>query len=1035
MKIKNLIFLLLFAIAGNIFTVSGAVSVSGRGYTATAVITGNGSNRGVVLQKGKIFKLESSGKLYTFYVFDNKGNCAIKLESDIPAGKHAVAIQFERVHEQAQGQDGYRAILNINGKRTADYERTPLALPSAASDLTIGKNFKGKVSAVKEHSRLMTDGEIRQACGINPSDLWQKSVSDQYLENSELIMGIKSGSGTGNPLLGVYDKKAGQLLIPAGGIDWELQYRDSNGIFRYINSSAFKYSPVKITSEGSRHTVDIVWHNDMFQVKNSWKMENGRIESAMSVKILKNGTILEKISFPALRVKKLASKNFALIPKFSGIVVPDPTVNMFYRAPYPGGNASMQLTALYNDLGTGVYLSREDASGSVKELAFSGGGGFYDAVWSVAVPRGINEITLPGKGAVERYNGSWFEAGQIYKKFVRTAPWWIDEIPRKDTPEWFMNMPLWLVGFDINSIGTVSALENMKNFYEVPFALETGLLCNLKGKWRFGPDFKYKDGFLNHLDKIHALGIPVGPYYNSRLCYAGESAEIENNYSTTGKLYAVKDEAGRERQENYGRIGMHSVMCPACSKWQKQLYDNVERLAAGKVKFIYHDQLPCGRGFPCFDSSHDHLVNDPEGWLKKGHWITYNRIMTELRKKYPELAHTGEDASETYLRCLDGFMCWRFGMPGHVPLFQSIYAPRIQFVGRGGDSHSVSGTYESFFPKFGEQLVFNEQIGWLSVQDVPYPSPRRNYIKKLAHLRMAAVNFLNSSEMLAPLKFRTAPATLSCRWGVAALEDVTTDKILHAVWQHTDGRKMIIFLNTVDEKQSVEPLIAFGFKNVTILRENGSTVERLSGKSPEKVELLPYGVEFWIFDTAEKDKDVDSLASMLKKTSGIMQGSRGPLIQQRQDFTKCEMRDAVKEPMYARYAQWMLFAYRATGKGLNHDPGSRYKPLTYNWIAAQDGAVISYGLPFIGKHPDYLEIELATDQKGVTVQFCDIGHDRTDTVIAEIKPTPGKWFEFKKYRVKWRNTYERPQIVIRVKGGSCNIGAWQSFDKKITVNQ
>ena len=136
--------------------------------------------------------------------------------------------------------------------------------------------------------------------------------------------------------------------------------------------------------------------------------------------------------------------------------------------------------------------------------------------------------------------------------------------------------------------------------------------------------------------------------------------------------------------------------------------------------------------------------------------------------------------------------------------------------------------------------------------------------------------------------------------------------------------------------------------------------------------------------------------------------------------------------MYARYAQWMLFAYRAAGKGLNHDPGSRYKPLTYNWIAAQDGAVISYGLPFIGKHPDYLEIELATDQKGVTVQFCDIGHDRTDTVLAEIKPTPGKWFEFKKYRVKWRNTYERPQIVIRVKGGSCNIGAWQSFDKKTT---
>lgn len=1021
----------IFAVVyGMLCPLSGAVQISNRGYTATAIVADTGNQNGIVLQKGNVFKLEKHNRRYILSLFDAKGNCAIKLESDAPSGRNAVAVQLERVHEQAQGQDGYRAILNINGKRVADYERTPLALPSSNHNLTIGSAFKNKVSKINEQPRLLTGGEIRHLGGVNPDTRWKKNASGKYLETSQLIMGLNTGAGKGSPLLGVYDKLSGQLLIPAGGMDWELQYRDKDGIFRYIDSSAFKFPPVKITAANRKYTIDTVWENEMFQVKNRWQLENGRITSEMSVKTVTPETILERISFPVLRVNKLAGKNFAVIPKFSGVVRNDPTVNMFHRAPYPGGQATMQMTALYNDRGDGVYMAREDGSGQVKELTFSGGSGFYDAVWSVAVPRNCAEIKLPGQGVVERYKGNWFEAGQIYKKFIRTTPWWIEEIPRKDSPQWFMNMPLWLVGYDIDSIGTVRTLEEMRNFYEVPFALETGLLYNKKGKWRFGPDFYYKKNFLNHLDKIQALGIPVGPYYNSRLCYAGETADEENDYSKTGKLYAVKDEYGRERQENYGRTGLHSVMCPASSQWQQQLYDNIARLAAGKVDFIYHDQLPCGRGFPCFDTTHNHLVNDPEGWLKKGHWITYGRIMDELRKKYPQLAHTGEDAAETYLRCLDGFMVWRFGQPGHVPLFQSVYAPRIQFVGRGGDSHTVPGTYESFFPKFGEQLVFNEQIGWLAVQDIPYPSPRRNYIKKLAHLRLAAVNFLNSAEMLAPLKFRTPPETMRCRWGVSELDNVTSDKILHGVWRHTDGRVMIIFLNTVNEKQSVSPLIAFNFKNVTVCRENGRKVEKFTGKTPEKVELLPYGAEFWIFDASENDADVRKLTESLKKTAGIMAEDRGPMIQQRQNFGKFEMRGAVKEPMYAKYAQWMIFAYRATGKGLNHDGNSRFIEWNRNWIAAQDGAVISYGGAFIGKNPDYLEIELATDQKDVKVQFCDIGHDRADVVLAEINPEPGEWFEFKKYRVKWRKTYERPWIVIRVKGGACNIGAWQSFEKK-----
>jgi hypothetical protein len=402
-----------------------------------------------------------------------------------------------------------------------------------------------------------------------------------------------------------------------------------------------------------------------------------------------------------------------------------------------------------------------------------------------------------------------------------------------------------------------------------------------------------------------------------------------------------------------------------------------------------------------------------------------------LRAKYPNLAHTGEDASEATMHLIDGFMVWRFGKPGHVPLFQSIFAPRIQFVGRGGDNHGVSGSYESFFPKYGEQLVYNEQIGWTAIEDIRYPSPRRNYLKKLAHLRQGAVDFLIGAEMLKPLNFRNKLEMMRCRWGVDEIKTVTTPKVLHGVWRNVDGRVMIIFLNTVNAKQTVSPLIGFPFGSLTVLRENGITAERFGKIVPGEVVLEPYGVEFWIFDAKADDSDVAKLKKTLAYTAKIMDGERGTLIQQRIDpkqLAKFELIQARKTPLYAKDAQWMLFAYRANGKAFNSDPRSIDAHLRNNWIAARAGSVISYGGTFVGDDAEGIWIEVAADKPGAKIQFFDIGKDSTDQVLAEVIPEPGEWFEFRKYKVKWlKKPVERPWMVIRVSGADCNIGAWQAW--------
>ena len=654
-----------------------------------------------------------------------------------------------------------------------------------------------------------------------------------------------------------------------------------------------------------------------------------------------------------------------------------------------------------------------------------------DAAWNVAVPRGTRDLTLPGKGVLEVYDGRWFEAGQIYKRFVRTAPWWIEEIPRKNSPEWFMKNPFWLGNFDFfNEPGVVSVFQQAREFFGVTFPVVTGLLTSPNGTWHYGPDFIIKPGYLKHKKEINAAGVRIGTYYNCRLFYAGEDADKLFDYTKTGEPNAVKDEYGRQRFEYYGE--KDTVMCPASPEWQQRLYRNISNIASQGVEVIYHDQLPCSTPYACSADNHGHAVVDPKAWLVKGHWQTYGRVMTELRKQYPDVAHTGEDASEPFLNCIDGFMVWRFGRPGHVPLFQSVFAPRIQFLGRGCDVNGVPGTYESFFPKYGEQLVFNEQIGLPHMDTIRYPSPRRNYLKKLAHLRLASVDFFIASEMMAPLKFRSKPQTMRCQWGVDELDSVTSDKILHCVWRNIDGRKMIIFLNTVNEEQTVEPLIKFDYKNMTACRETGEKVQKYGKTLPEKVTLAPYGVEFWFFDVKDDDADVKKVSEKLLFTAPLMDGDRWHLQQLGQDFSKNAETDAVSAPLYAKDVQWYLFAYRTERKTLGYLPNSREKDWAGGWMSASDGAVIYYGKAFIGEDPEGIEIDLACDQPGVKVEFVDIHKNYYDVVLAEVTPDAGEWFAFKKYRVKWKNktTNPRPHMVVRVKGGTCRIRSWQVYGKE-----
>ena len=1018
----SILSVILFTVAG-ILPVAGTepAAVTEKGYSSVVMMPSGGFN-GMLFSKKGVLELSAKGKLVKLSVFDKAGKVAAELSADAAfvRGKNIpVTVIMERILEVAQGKDGFRVVLCINGNRIVEKDCNTLKMNMGKIAPAAGKNI-----VFSEYSHAMKADGLRRTAGITFNTKWQPDSKKCFLiETDDIIMAFRKGSGRGNPFAGAFNKNTGSMLLVDGGLDWVVQYSDADGNCFAAGPDFFNYDEVQINSGNGKYQLQVNWFNNDFKVVQNISITGGRIETDLKVDCTGNTAILKKIAFPRWCLPKMPGRDKAVLPIFSGIESPNPTAGLLQSAVWPNGHSSMQMAALYNDAGNGIYLAFEDPTGTIKEQRFIGAGGIFDAQWIMDAAQGKKSIAVPGKGVLELYKGDWYEAGQLYKKFARTAPWWIEEIPRRDTPEWFRKNPLWIQGVVMRD-HTAETFRYLQEYFEVPTAFVAGLLENTNGRWRFGPNFQIRDLVKNSLKDVRASGVRVGPYFNARLCYAGDEADKENNFSKVFKNYAVLDENGQLRTGNYGATGLHAVMCPACPQWQEHLYNNIAKIAAGGVDYIYHDQLPCSTPFSCWNNKHGHALNDPSSWLAGGHWQTYAKVKGELSKRYPDLAHTGEDASDAFLKCIDGFMVWRFGRSGHVPLFQSVYAPRIQFVGRGCDGHNIAGSYESFFPKYAEQLIFGEQIGWMTIDTIRYPSPRRAYLKKLALLRYAIADFMNSAEMQKPLRFNGKNETMKTMWGVDDINMNTTDKILHSVWKHTDGRELIMFINTANEVQSVRPLYDTAGKKVFVTGETFSAPQEISS-IPEKITLQPYAAEFYLTGFNSSDPMIGDVQNAMIKGKDAMNSDRGLLIQLKQNFATDHMLNALRQDLQARDASWMVLATRNVTNNLGYHTNPR-RNMYGNWIAAKDGAVIYYGQVYFGDDPATVDCTLATDMQGVKVQLIDITEDSPDFLLAEFSPEAGKWFDFRKYTVPLkRKVTGRRRVIFRVSGGECNFKSWR----------
>jgi len=657
--------------------------------------------------------------------------------------------------------------------------------------------------------------------------------------NSQMaLLTVSKGGATNPPIIDIFDRTSQHGLLAGRSFGWRLKVGKQE-IFDHTHG--ISYSVHDFSVVGNECSFTVLWQLDGLAVTGKFHLQGNRLGATLSA--TSPDAPITEYTFPKLVLNHLKGKqDTAVLPFRSGTLYPEFSKGGSLDGVYPNADITMPFMGYYDEQGNGIYVAWEDPSCCRKEVRFSGKQGQVEVSYTSSV--GIkdsnlgNYFAMPGEAVLECYQGDWFSAGQIYKRFLQTKSDWYPQHPRLDTPEWFRNTPLIIL-----MARNKNAFPYLRDYFELPFVINCS---NPPGS----------------MDMLRQHDVRLKTYTNIRLWKyfppisdksPKEQYDLYKGYqdSPEAKANAILLEDGSILQETFSNFPW-TVGCPSAEGWQEQLRQTVTKFASQPELWsaIYHDQLDSTSKL-CYSSSHGHLIGDPCAWIRG-----YRQFLTwfaSQRKLYPELSHDGEDFSEAYARWTDGFMAWRFVQTNQVPLVQSLYAGgRVQFTGRSfGGGEDLNN--EAWLCKIASQLVYGEQLGWFPVSDILKASPRRVFVKKLCHLRYELLGYFNDSDMLPPLHFQETMPMMHTRWGDLsnAAQAVETPQVLHSVWQRSDGNCLAIFVNTANSAITLHPDLTLS-GTLRVCREGSDKFDVCKTSQAPELTLPPYACEVWFIgdDTA-----------------------------------------------------------------------------------------------------------------------------------------------------------------------------------------
>jgi hypothetical protein len=718
---------------------------------------------------------------------------------------------------------------------------------------------------------------IREGEDVTPTSRWVAESGLKILETPGLRVALALAPGKCE-LAGIYDRVRKRELLGDLPALWTATFVLPDDREIKIDAS----SAVSTLEGEASDRCSILWTHPAtpdepvdFSVTGELRPTGRRLEMSLSLANRSPDAVLLETVFPTVAFRRLeAGPDVMVNPNMFGQAHADPVRStLSYTGLYPSSNATLQCGAYHDETG-GVYFAAEDPRALTKTLSMSGKSGCLHAAWTWPVGhsgKGGNGFATSGRAVIEAFDGDWFDAGQLYKRWLSGHAPWFPSLPRDDTPAWYRDLPVQVMEWDLGRIAT--ELPAFREYLGLPIGVRWYAWMEHRSFDRWYPNFVAYDGFVPLVKDIQKQGVRVIPYMNYRLWDTKWRTEKEREeYERIGRPSAVKDRRGQLSLEKYNSL--FAVMCPAAAGYQQKMRGELERVAGYGVDGLYLDQVSAGRAMPCFDPGHGHALGGGDNWLEHGFWKYLRQFRAELKHSHPDLIFEVEDMAEPYAHLVDGFLANRSFVidPGarRLPLFPSIYAGRVQFTGR---NVSYEDPQEAYFHKLGEMLVQGEQIGPTTLLVTLGDEKRKAFLKALAHTRHALLPYFNAGEMARPLELEGVP-TVSADWGYYGPRILDSPAVLNGVWKRGDSLA-VVFVNVTAETVATDvPLAAavrgIGAEAPALYRCEGASdqpaAEPLDARAQALLRLEPYGVAVWMIDERSLDAEARGRLEAVART-------------------------------------------------------------------------------------------------------------------------------------------------------------------------
>ena len=511
-------------------------------------------------------------------------------------------------------------------------------------------------------------------------------------------------------------------------------------------------------------------------------------------------TLLD-VDFPDLDLRA-PGEDQLLIPKYSGVLVPDPGVTTFdHELLYPRGwSATMQFLSYFNDR-YGVYLGFHDPDASIKRVHLHGAGGELHVRGNVAVSDRTlagNDWEVPGHFELDLFDGDWFDAATIYRAWAsKSANYWPrDTADRALRQRQLGRVAVWAYYSSDVSTPISDTARVMRAYVEYFAGLPVGIHWY---KWNYSdfdddyPDyFPERTGMTELVDDLQRSGDTyVMPYINGRLYDTDLVGQWD--YATRGFPGATKKGDGTAYTQNFNG-NTFAVMCPSQAAWQTIIAQvSAELTERIGTKGLYIDMVAAASPKECMDPRHGHPLGG-------GHWWRdgYRDMFARIHDATPPGRFTVVEGAADYLADqVDGFLTDGWLAQGLVPAFQVVYGGRVQLVGKRTGASRYHN--QSFYCKLSQALVHGIQPGRTSSWIVSDPNAdiAAPFVRMIATMRHKLEDYLSFGTMLRPLTLHGDIPTITSKWlDYGTPVDVTISAIQSSVHQHPqDGSLALLFVN------------------------------------------------------------------------------------------------------------------------------------------------------------------------------------------------------------------------------------------------